>query len=199
MKVVPIIQARLGSERFPGKVLADLGGRPMIDRVVDCVRRAWSGPVVVAIPRGDDRLATHLRRLQVCVFRGVELCVLDRMYRAARAWKAEAILRVNADCPMLNPAALRRDIQAVTGGFAYSAHALPNGVPALLTKRGVTAEAFTFDLLERQWKAIEHVSIAMYSGHTVNFNPIGFGDDCAVDTPEDLERVAELWQRQEVA
>ena len=88
MRVVTIIQARMGSTRLPGKVMKDLGGDTVLARVVHRVRRAkLSGEVIIATTTkpADDLIVKECERLSVSCFRGEETDVLDRYYRAAEA------------------------------------------------------------------------------------------------------------------
>src|SRR6516165_2666209 len=101
MPTVAIIQARLGSSRLPGKVLADVAGRPMLARVVERTRRANRvDRVIVATSTspGDDPLARF----------GDENDVLDRFYRAAREHGADTVVRITADCPLIDSAVIDR-------------------------------------------------------------------------------------------
>ncbi|MEG1609784.1 MAG: NTP transferase domain-containing protein, partial [Bilophila sp.] len=104
MKTVIVIQARLGSSRLPCKTLLSLHGLPVIDWVVRrCARARLADALVVALPdtRQDDVLANHLHAQGIAVFRGSEQDVLARMYGAAAAHKAEAVVRVCADNPLI--------------------------------------------------------------------------------------------------
>src|SRR5271157_1204223 len=106
MRVVAIIQARMGSTRLPGKVLKDLGGETVLARVVKRTRRATLlDEVVVAtsVLSQDDPIAEECETLQVACFRGDELDVLDRYYRAAQKFAAETIVRITSDCPLIDP------------------------------------------------------------------------------------------------
>jgi spore coat polysaccharide biosynthesis protein SpsF len=106
MRMVAIIQARMGSTRLPGKVLMDIGGQTMLARVVSRVRRSTLiDEIVVAttINEKDDPIVTECRNLGVPYFRGSEEDVLDRYYQAALAHKAEGIVRITSDCPLIDP------------------------------------------------------------------------------------------------
>lgn len=106
MRVVAVIQARMGSERLPGKVLRPLAGRPMLAWLVDRLRRA-AGPaaVVVATSREarDDAIAAFARDRDVTCVRDSETDLVSRLLAAARATDAAALLRVTADCPFVEP------------------------------------------------------------------------------------------------
>ena len=104
MKVVAIIQARLGSKRLPRKTLKLLHGYPLIDWVVS---RVMATPLIseccVAIPNGeaDDDLANHLISIDASIFRGKESDVLGRVHEAAQEMNADLIVRVCADNPFV--------------------------------------------------------------------------------------------------
>src|SRR5579863_4675968 len=101
MRVVTIIQARMGSTRLPGKVMLDLRGKTVLARVVERMRRAkFAGEVVVATTTNsaDDVIVAECRSLCVSAFRGSEANVLDRYYHAAKQFRADAIIRVCSDC-----------------------------------------------------------------------------------------------------
>lgn len=102
-KTVAIIQARLNSSRLPGKVLAELGGKTMIDQVCDRIGTAtlidevWVATTTCA---SDDPLAEHCRARGIPVFRGSESDVLDRYYQAALAAGATVVVRITGDSPL---------------------------------------------------------------------------------------------------
>src|SRR4051812_8636327 len=106
MRVVCIIQARMGSSRLPGKSLRALRGRPLIAHVIE---RAKAIPgvdrVVLAtsIAPRDEPLGVYVESLNVPVFYGDELDVLRRYAQAAAEHQADVIMRVTGDCPFLDP------------------------------------------------------------------------------------------------
>jgi spore coat polysaccharide biosynthesis protein SpsF len=105
-KVVAIIQARMSSTRLPGKVLKLASGRTMLDRMIERVRQAQSvHQVVVATTTdlADDPIVRACRKAQVPCFRGSPQDVLDRYYQAALLNQAEIIVRLTADCPLIDP------------------------------------------------------------------------------------------------
>ena len=106
MKIVAIIQARMGSTRLPGKVLLDLAGEPMLERVmnrVGCARRVDELLVATSTQPGDDRLAEFCGARAWSFFRGSETDVLDRYYHAARGCGAQTVVRITSDCPLIEP------------------------------------------------------------------------------------------------
>lgn len=106
MKVVAIIQARMSSTRLPGKVLLDLAGEPMLARVVERVRRVHTmsdAVVATTTEPADDVIAKFCRERDWPVFRGALHDVLDRYYRAALQTRADVVVRITSDCPLIDP------------------------------------------------------------------------------------------------
>lgn len=104
--MLAIIQCRLGSERFPQKALADLGGKPLIRHVVDRVSECrLVSRIVVAVPMGDvGQLEAHLGDVEVVGPRIPEDNVLGRFrYVAERYPDHDTIMRVTGDCPLWSP------------------------------------------------------------------------------------------------
>ena len=206
--VVAIIQARMGSSRLPGKVLKDIGGKPMLQRVVVRARRARSlGRVVVATTTdpGDDLLADFCRRQGFPVFRGHPYDVLDRYYQAAKYFDAEIIVRLTADCPVIEPREIDRTVLAfLDARVDFAANRLPPPWHRT-TPIGMDTEVVTFQALERAWReadakyAREHVMPYLYEEPgrfetlLVDHDPDWGSLRLTVDTPEDLEMVREVF------
>ncbi len=115
MRIVAIIQARMNSNRLPGKVLKDICGESMLSRVVHRVKSAASlDKVVVATSDTlvDDLIENECGKLGVSVFRGREDDVLDRFFQAALYHKAEVVVRITADCPLIEPEIIDKVVQA---------------------------------------------------------------------------------------
>lgn len=145
-RTVAIVQARLGSTRLPGKVLEPISGRPMIEWVVARTRSATLlDDVVVAIPDlpADDPLDEALRGI-VRVVRGPAEDVLARFEAASRSADASALVRITADCPLIDPVVIDRVVDAMRRERAdYASNTLSRTYP-----RGLDAEAFTREALD---------------------------------------------------
>jgi spore coat polysaccharide biosynthesis protein SpsF len=106
MKTLAIVQARMGATRLPGKVLADIGGVPMLRRVLDRLHAVPAiDDLVVATTTNpeDDALAAWLTNAGIAFYRGSSDDVLDRFVQAAAGRQAELIVRVTADDPLKDP------------------------------------------------------------------------------------------------
>ena len=106
MITIALVQARMGSSRLPGKVMRLIAGRPMIDWVLTRASRARSIDVVVLATSDharDDALVAHVRKLGYPVARGSESDVLERFSQAALANDADVVVRITADCPLVDP------------------------------------------------------------------------------------------------
>lgn len=104
--VVAIVQARMTSTRLPGKVLADVGGMPLLQRVIERLQASkLLDEIVIATTtnRQDDPVDALGRQQGVAVFRGDELDVLGRVLQASERAKADVIVRITADCPVIDP------------------------------------------------------------------------------------------------
>ncbi len=148
MTTVAIIQARMRSTRLPGKVLADLGGKPVLQWVADAAR-AIPGvdATIVATSTGadDDAVAAWGARSGVPIFRGDEDDVLGRFAGAARLGNADLVVRVTADCPFLDPFEAGKVVAAVSAGDVdYACNNDPPTYPD-----GLDCEAFTRKALDQ--------------------------------------------------
>jgi spore coat polysaccharide biosynthesis protein SpsF len=198
VKTVAIIQAHMGSTRLPGKVLMDLGGKTVLARVVQRVRRAASvQQIIVATTASekDDAVVTECDRFQVECFRGSEHDVLDRYYRCAKHCAADAVIRITADCPVIDPDLIDMTIRAfLKNPCDYATNALEPTYP-----RGLDVEVFTVAALARAWREAgqfyerEHVTPYLYE-HPKLFRLVSVkaDSDCSqyrwtLDTVDDLE------------
>ncbi len=158
MKTVAIIQARMGSHRLPGKVLRPILGKPMLWHIIRRVRAVPSiDEVVVAIPDGpsDQELRKFCAANDIRSFSGSEVDVLDRYYGAARRYGADPVLRITADCPLVDPELVENLIRLYRSGsydyVAVSAGADASRLEGASFPDGMDAECFNFASLERAW------------------------------------------------
>ena len=174
---VAIIQGRMGSSRLPGKVLLDIAGKPMIQHVIERARRAQRlDSVVVATSREstDDPIAEFCAGLGVACSRGSLHDVLDRFHQAASAQHASRVVRITADCPMIDPLLIDETIRLLDeSGTSKQVDFAANRLPPPFGRTfpiGLDVEVCTFEALQRAWQEAtetfqrEHVMPFLYEG-----------------------------------
>jgi glutamate-1-semialdehyde 2,1-aminomutase/spore coat polysaccharide biosynthesis protein SpsF len=149
--IVAIVQARMGSTRLPGKVLADVCGRPMLEHIVSRLRRSrLIDDVIVATSsaQADDPIAEAGAQKNFKVFRGHESDVLDRYYEAAKYARADIVVRITSDCPLIDPEIVDRVLAAfLSEECDYASNTLVCTYPD-----GLDTEVFSFSALEIAWR-----------------------------------------------
>lgn len=151
MNITAIIQARVGSTRLPGKILLKLEGKTVLEHVVERVALSkMINQVVVAttIKDEDQEVKKICDRSKVKCFRGAENDVLDRYYQAARLFNAGHIVRITADCPLIDPEIIDEVIQLHLKEKAdYTANTIKEWYPD-----GLDVEVFNFASLTKAWE-----------------------------------------------
>lgn len=209
MRIVAIIQARMGSARLPGKVVSDISGRPMLAHVIEralAIKGVNKLVVATSVNSRDNSIEELATQMGISVFRGDENDVLARYCLAAHKYYAEAVLRITGDCPLIDP-----DVSAqVIDNFIkhkpdYASNCLERTYP-----RGLDTEIFTMEALDAAFTEArspaerEHVTPFIQSrperfrllnvGRQLNLSHLRW----TVDTEEDLNFVREiysnLWQ-----
>ncbi len=200
MRTVAIIQARMGSSRFPGKVMAMLAGKTVLQRVIERTKRLHVDEVVVATTcEMEDRALIDPPRDGVTGFwwAGDPNDVLGRYVACARDRKADRIVRITADCPLLNPDVGNRVIDLLTSDVDYASNVIERQYP-----KGWDVEALWSDVLFR----LDRMALSTYDREhvtryilrnidlfvTANHGPIPADTsdrNLCVDYPEDIARL----------
>ncbi len=224
-RVVAIIQGRMSSSRLPGKILADIAGQPMLSRVyIRTSRAATITETVFATTTDptDDPVAEYCDFAGIPFTRGSLHDVLDRYYQTAKEFNADVIVRITADCPVIDPVLIDDCVNTLLDG---SYDLVCNRLPPPFDRTypiGLDTEVCTFAALEIAWKDAketfhrEHVMPYLYEGIELSavsrklsegVSPRGykiaqlhhitdFGDyRWTVDTPEDLEFMRQIFAR----
>lgn len=204
MNVVAIIQARMSSTRLPGKVLMPLAGKPVLDHVVTRIRQCKTiHEVVVAtsVDSQDDAIEVWCRGRGVACERGSLNDVLDRYYQAAKAHHADAIVRITADCPAIDPTIVDEVVQGYLNGdfeFFGLAGEFPDGLDCTV---------FAFTAIERAWREARLPSEREHVGPYIENNPQYFKNGklekfsglahhrWTLDEPRDLAFLQEVFSR----
>ena len=208
-KVVCIIQARMASSRLPGKVLKDICGHPMLYWVLNRAGKSEKvDELVIAttLDRSDDPIVEWCQQKNIHCFRGDALDVLDRYYQAAKKFQADVVIRLTADCPLIDPQLLDDVLDAF---FEKKVDFGANRLPPPFTRTypiGLDIEVVSFKALSEAWKKAklpyerEHVMPHLYAVKD-RFNILVLEADqdhgnrrWTVDTPEDLEFIRAVYQ-----
>ena len=205
-KIVCIIQARMGSTRLPGKVLKLLQGKPLLWWDMYRIKQSrFVDEIVIATTTQpqDDPLAAPGETEGWQVFRGSEDDVLDRYYQAAERYRADIVVRITSDCPLIDPTMIDYTITAFLSAAPsvdYAANILVRRYP-----RGLDVEVFSAEALGRAWREDhsawrEHVTPYIYNNPSAFRllavqNPVDYSQHrWTVDTPEDFELVRRIYE-----
>jgi glutamate-1-semialdehyde 2,1-aminomutase len=203
-KIVSIVQARMGSTRFPNKVMRQICGTPMIGLLLDRLSKARCVDQIILATSTDPRNETmvhYVQNLGFQVFQGSEDDVLDRYYRAADMVQADVVVRITGDCPLIDPELVDAVISEFQKkGVDYATNTMPPTYPD-----GLDIEVFGFKVLEIAWKTAhelrqrEHVT--PFIRESKEFTKINFPNDIdlsgerwTVDEPEDFEVIQKIFE-----
>lgn len=205
MKTAIIVQARMTSTRLPGKVLMTVAGKPLLEYLIERLRRvALADEIIIAttVNDSDEPIVEFCGRLSVPYFRGSEDDVLSRYHEAASRVKADFVVRVTSDCPVIDPRVIDDVIsffRAAGDAYDYASNTLARSYP-----RGMDTEVFTFRALNEAFFEAsepperEHVTPFIYRHpERYRIGQVVFGRDASrhrwtVDTPEDFELVSRI-------
>jgi len=201
MKVIAITQARIGSTRFPGKIMSTIKSRSLLSIHIERIKKSKKIDLVIIATtdkKDDDIIEYESNKLNVSCFRGEEEDVLDRFYRAAKPYEPTYIVRLTSDCPLIDYRLIDKVIDAaLSSDVDYCSNTLIESYPD-----GQDVEVFSFRSLEKAWKEAvllsdrEHVTpymkrnLKVLNIHSTNmmFNKVRM----TVDEPEDFMVIQRL-------
>lgn len=150
MKLALFVQARLTSKRFPKKIFSKIDNKTLIEILITKLKKVKKvNKIIVVIPNNkkNNELAFNLRKLKITIFRGNENNVLDRFYKAALKFNVENIVRITADCPLIDTKLIDQIVKKYfNGNYDYATNTLPPTFPD-----GLDVEVFSFTSLENAW------------------------------------------------
>lgn len=206
MSIIAVIQARISSTRLPGKVLKKIEGKTVLEHVINRVKAAKNlDDVIVAttVKKEDLEIVKLCANLGISVFCGSKDDVLDRYYQTARLFKADHIIRITSDCPLID----FKIIDDVTDlYFNKKVDYVSNTVPETFPD-GEDVEVFSFKALKIAWENAkmsserEHVTPYIKNNpkifRIVNFKyKINLADKrWTIDEPEDLEFINTIYKK----
>ena len=164
--ILAIVQARMSSNRLPGKVMKEILSKPMIGHLLERLSRSKSidkTMLATSTLSENDQMCEYVQKTGVEVYRGSEDDVLDRFYQIAKQYHPEIIVRITGDCPLIDPNVCDEIIEAFKKGkFDY-------GKTGPTFAEGLDCEVFTLQALEKAWKQAqlkserEHVTFYFYN------------------------------------
>lgn len=206
MKILCIVQARMGSERLPGKVIKPILGKPMILHALDRLRKSkYINEIVLATSdlEKENELVDVVKEANYNVFRGSENDVLSRYKKASDLFEGDIIIRVTGDCPVIDPIIVDNVISYfIMNDYDYVRLDIPDTFI-----RGFDVEVFSKDALNKTFKMAkedrhrEHVTLYMYENKE-QFK-IGYvkGEELynkdyrlCVDTEEDFKLITMIYE-----
>ena len=198
-----IIQARMGSSRLPGKVLMKSdNGTPLLYHVINQLRhcsKVKNLVIATTTNHEDDEIEKFADNNSVNVFRGKEKDVLDRYFQCAKKYSFSTIVRITADCPLIDPQIVDKVIEKFfSGNYDFATNTLTRTFPI-----GTDVEVFSFSALNKAWENTqlpsEREHVTPYLRKEENFKIINVENDknisnlrLTVDRIEDFELIKQI-------
>jgi spore coat polysaccharide biosynthesis protein SpsF len=204
-----IVQARMGSSRLPGKVLMDLAGAPALLRLFERLRRVQGRPQIIlatsTLPGDDPITAFVATQPDIGLWRGPEQDVLKRYADAARHFDLDPVVRITADCPLMEPGCIDAVLEAYRAmpGCQYADNLMPRTFPHGLDVQVVSraaleraeAEAHRPDQREHVLPFVQLQPARFPQAHVTAADSSGAGLRITLDYPEDLMLIRRIYER----
>lgn len=204
--IAVIVQARMGSTRLPEKVMKNIMGKPMLWHVMNRLRHSkklQDAIIATTDSKEDEVILEFARKNKIKSYAGSEDDVLDRYYQAAKKYSVKVIVRITADCPLIDPEVVDNLIkQFENGSYDYISNNIEPTYP-----NGIDVEVFSFEALRKSWKEARMASEREHVTPYIKKNPDIFlilnvrsKKDYSymrwsVDKERDLEFVREVYKR----
>jgi spore coat polysaccharide biosynthesis protein SpsF len=206
-KVIAVIQARMGSLRLPGKSLMEIEGKPLLEHIIDRIRysKTIDEIIIATTTEHEDKAIINLaKKLQLKVYAGKIIDVLDRFYQAINLYGGEVIVRITADDPFKDPKIIDYIVNyyLLHPELDYVSNTIDPTYPI-----GIDVEVFSFKALKKAWReaktkiAREHVTPYIWSNsglfkianikHHIDLTNLRW----TIDTKEDLEMAREVYKK----
>ena len=204
MKVIAIVQARMGSKRLPNKMLSKIGNKPLIEILLDRLSKAKKiNKIILAtsVSKNNDTLVEVVKKLGYKFFRGSEENVLERFYLAAKKYNPEVVVRITGDCPLVDCHLVDKTINNyLNNQVDYVSNTNPPTYPD-----GLDVEVFSFKALELAYQKaetasdLEHVTPFIHNSKLFKTNNIENSEDLSmlrwtVDEQADLDVIREIYK-----
>jgi glutamate-1-semialdehyde 2,1-aminomutase len=200
--ILAIVQARMGSTRFPGKVMKEVGGKPLIEILLNRLSKSQKIDKIIlatSINKQDDILAKCVTQLGYGVYRGSEDDVLDRYYQAVKPFQPEFVVRITGDCPLIDPVL----VDAVIDKFLETQADYASNIDPPTYPDGLDTEVFKFNLLETSFykakSSLEREHVTTYIRNKKDYKKVSLVNEkdlsserWTVDEPEDYEVISQI-------
>ncbi len=205
MKVVALVQARMGSTRLPNKVMKPINGVPMIELLLSRLsksRRIDEIVLATSVDKRNEPLVEHVRSLGYACEQGSENDVLDRYVQVATKHDADVVVRITGDCPLVDPELVDQCIDTfLASGADYCSNTNPPTFPD-----GLDISVAKMSALERAGReAVSHYErehVMPYIRQSGHFTLSGMQNNedlsalrWTVDDPEDFEVISNVFNR----
>ena len=204
MKIIAVIQARMNSTRLPGKVLMPLANKPVLSHVIERLsycRMIDKIVVATSVEKSDNLIDDYCKKSNIICYRGSLEDVLDRYYQAAKLYKADLIIRITADCPVVDPVVVDSVVTGYLSGD-YDCYGLRGDFPD-----GLDCTLFSFTAIEKAWKEaklqserehvgpyIENNTHLFRNGSLKLFNGLA-NQRWTLDEPDDYELLSKIFNK----
>jgi len=152
MKTLIVIQARMSSSRLPNKVMLPVAGAPLLQRMIERVMATKGNYEIVVATTSEpeeEPIRSLCRKINVRCFEGHSTDLLDRHYKVAKQEKADVVVKIPSDCPLIDPAVIERVLRVFYNGnkgYDFVSNLHPATYPD-----GNDVEAISFSTLETAW------------------------------------------------
>ena len=201
---IAIVQARLNSYRFPGKVLKKINGQTIVNIIFERLKKSKKlDKIVFAIPndKEEEELYKQLKKSGANIYLGDEVDVLDRYYKAAMKYRAKNILRVTGDCPLVDPELVDQMISF----YEKNSYDYVNNNSNPTYPHGLDLEFFSFQALRNAWKKTkklenrEHVTFFLKENEKIKKFSLVHKNDFSnlrwtIDFPVDYQVVKKIYE-----
>ena len=209
MKVLAIIQARLGSSRLPSKVLMPIEGTPILVHIINSLKLSkFINQIIVATTTSpkDDKIVDLCKEIDLDYYRGSEKDVLDRYYECAKFFKGDLIIRITGDNPLLDPTLIDELIQiSKKTSCDYASNVLHQSYPVGYSP----CEILTFSTLQKLHENEKEPLSREHVTYQIRNNPSLYKIEeiiapahlsrpkwrLTVDYEEDLELISKIFEK----
>jgi len=204
LKIIALVQARMGSTRLPGKVMKTVVNSPVIELLLKRLSLSKRiNQIILATSQNPENgaLVEHVSNLGFTVFQGDENDVLDRFYQASKICQGDIIVRITGDCPFVDPVLVDSIIDKfIEGQFDYFTNTLPPTFPD-----GLDVEVFSFEALKKvtieSTKSTEREHVTPYLRNSNSIKKGNYTSDSdysnlrwTLDEYSDLEFINEVFE-----